>query len=66
MAFNPALVEAAKAVLAAAKIRKLSIVTAESCTSGLLASILSEAPGAAELLEGVWLPKTSDSCVSMV
>jgi Competence-damaged protein len=46
MAFNPALVEAAKAVLAVAKVRKLSIVTAESCTSGLLASVLSEAPGA--------------------
>jgi nicotinamide-nucleotide amidase len=58
MAFNSALVEAAKAVLAAAKIRKLSIVTAESCTSGLLASILSEAPGAAELLEGGFVTYT--------
>jgi nicotinamide-nucleotide amidase len=58
MAFNPALVEAAKAVLAAAKIRKLSIVTAESCTSGLLASVLSEAPGAAELLEGGFVTYT--------
>jgi len=58
MAFNPALVEAAKAVLAVAQIRKLSIVTAESCTSGLLASVLSEAPGAAKLLEGGFVTYT--------
>jgi nicotinamide-nucleotide amidase len=58
MAFNPALVEAAQAVLTAAKVRKLSIVTAESCTSGLLASVLSEAPGAAELLDGGFVTYT--------
>jgi nicotinamide-nucleotide amidase len=58
MAFDPPLVEAAKAVLAVAKARKLSIVTAESCTSGLLASVLSEAPGAAELLEGGFVTYT--------
>jgi nicotinamide-nucleotide amidase len=59
MAFDPALVEAAKAVLAVAKARKLSIVTAESCTSGLLASVLSEAPGAAELLDGGFVTYTN-------
>ena len=46
MSFNSTLVEAAKAVLARAKAGGLGIVTAESCTSGLLASVLSEAPGA--------------------
>jgi nicotinamide-nucleotide amidase len=49
MPFSTRLVEAAKEVLARAKAGKLGIVTAESCTSGLLASVLSEAPGAAEL-----------------
>ena len=58
MAFNSAFIEAAKAVLAAAKARKLSIVTAESCTSGLLATVLSEAPGAAELLDGGFVTYT--------
>src|SRR5260370_12400753 len=52
MSFKPALVDAASDVLALARTRGLSIVTAESCTSGLLASVLSEAPGAAELLHG--------------
>jgi nicotinamide-nucleotide amidase len=59
IAFNPALVEAAQVVLATAKARQLSIVTAESCTSGLLASVLSEAPGAAELLEGGFVTYTN-------
>ena len=36
----------------AAKARNLTIVTAESCTAGLLAKTLSDAPGAAEHLAG--------------
>jgi len=38
--FAAALVEAAKEVLALAKQKRLTIVTAESCTSGLLATAL--------------------------
>ncbi len=52
MAFSDNLIEAAEDVLALAKQKDQTIVTAESCTSGLLASVLSEAPGAAELLHG--------------
>jgi nicotinamide-nucleotide amidase len=48
----------AKRVLALASERGLGIVTAESCTSGLLASALSEAPGAAELLHGGFVTYT--------
>jgi nicotinamide-nucleotide amidase len=48
----------AKRVLARACERGLGIVTAESCTSGLLASALSEAPGAAELLHGGFVTYT--------
>jgi nicotinamide-nucleotide amidase len=58
MPFSPKLVEAAKEVLARAKAANLGIVTAESCTSGLLASVLSEAPGAAELLHGGFVTYT--------
>ena len=52
MAFSDNLIEAAEDVLALAKQKDQTIITAESCTSGLLASVLSEAPGAAELLHG--------------
>src|SRR5437016_7157589 len=45
MPFSPALVEAAQRALVGAKAGNLGIVTAESCTSGLFASVLSEAPG---------------------
>jgi nicotinamide-nucleotide amidase len=48
----------AKKVLALASERDLGFVTAESCTSGLLANALSEAPGAAELLHGGFVTYT--------
>jgi nicotinamide-nucleotide amidase len=49
---DEALVKRAAAVMAAAQQKGLSLVTAESCTGGLLAAVLSEAPGASEHLEG--------------
>ncbi|HEY6992109.1 MAG TPA: CinA family protein [Xanthobacteraceae bacterium] len=58
MPFSTRLAEAAKEVLLRAKAENLGIVTAESCTSGLLASVLSEAPGAAELLHGGFVTYT--------
>ena len=61
MSFKPALVDAASDVLALARTRGLSIVTAESCTSGLLASVLSESPGAAELLHGGFVTYTKQN-----
>jgi nicotinamide-nucleotide amidase len=48
----------AKRVLALAGERRLGIVTAESCTSGLLATALSEAPGASVLLHGGFVTYT--------
>lgn len=56
--FAKASLDAAEDVLALAKDRKLTVVTAESCTSGLLASLLSEAPGASELLHGGFVTYT--------
>jgi nicotinamide-nucleotide amidase len=56
--FTKASLDAAEDVLALAKDRKLTVVTAESCTSGLLASLLSEAPGASELLHGGFVTYT--------
>src|SRR5262245_22208149 len=48
----------AKRALAIAAQRNASIVTAESCTTGKLAALLSEAPGAAERLHGSFVAYT--------
>ncbi len=49
---DEALVRRACEVMALAERHGSSIVTAESCTGGLLASVLSEAPGAGDRLQG--------------
>lgn len=48
----------ASQTLAALRIRGLRIVTAESCTAGKLSALLSEAPGASQLLEGGFVTYT--------
>src|SRR5262245_51313242 len=48
----------AKRALEIAAQRNASIVTAESCTAGKLAALLSEAPGAAERLHGSFVAYT--------
>ncbi|HEY7662724.1 MAG TPA: nicotinamide-nucleotide amidohydrolase family protein [Xanthobacteraceae bacterium] len=58
MDFDDNLVRAAAEVLAIAERKGLTIITAESCTSGLLASVLSQAPGAGELLDGGFVTYT--------
>ena len=55
---SQSLLNAAERVMALAKEKRLTLVTAESCTSGLLAAVLSEAPGAAELLHGGFVTYT--------
>src|SRR5690349_13593312 len=58
MLTKPTLIDAARDVMAVARKRRLGIVTAESCTCGMLAFVLSEAPGAAEWLHGGYLTYT--------
>jgi nicotinamide-nucleotide amidase len=55
---RPTLVDLAERALATARRRNLTIVTAESCTVGKLAALLSEAPGAAEHLHGSFVTYT--------
>jgi nicotinamide-nucleotide amidase len=55
---RPTLVDLAERALATARRRNLTIVTAESCTAGKLAALLSEAPGAAEHLHGSFVTYT--------
>ena len=54
----PNLSKLAKQTLDAAQRRDLSIVTAELCTAGKLAVLLSEAPGAADHLHGGFVTYT--------
>lgn len=46
------LMETAKRVLAALKQEKKRVVTAESCTGGLVAAVLTAPPGASDCVEG--------------
>src|SRR5687768_6234959 len=57
---DKALVDKAIAVLDVLKARGLKAVTAESCTGGLIATVLSEAPGAAEHFEGAFVVYTPE------
>jgi hypothetical protein len=52
---------AAVRVLDVAKKRNLTIATAESCTTGMLSTILSEAPGASEHLHGGFVTYTKEN-----
>ena len=55
---NPALCEQAQAILTALKTAGMSIVTAESCTAGMIAAVLSRAQGASEALHGGFVTYT--------
>src|SRR5437868_15026178 len=50
----------AEDLVALAAGEKLTIITAESCTSGLLATVLSEAPGAGKILHGGFVTYTKE------
>jgi nicotinamide-nucleotide amidase len=57
---NESLQAMAEDLVARAAREKLTIITAESCTSGLLATVLSEAPGAAKILHGGFVTYTKE------
>jgi nicotinamide-nucleotide amidase len=49
--FSPELRARAEALLAAARAQGLKIATAESCTGGLIAGLLTEIPGSSDVLD---------------
>jgi len=55
---NQSLTAMAADLVALAARAQLTIITAESCTSGLLATVLSEAPGAGKILHGGFVTYT--------
>jgi nicotinamide-nucleotide amidase len=52
---------AAKQVVEFAKGRSLTLATAESCTAGALVHLLTEAPGAADIVHGGFVAYTKDN-----
>jgi len=57
---DDALIERAVDTLNAVKKRGLKVVTAESCTGGLVALVLTEAPGAADFFQGAFITYTPE------
>jgi nicotinamide-nucleotide amidase len=58
LTISPELCDRAQAILKALKDAGLSIVTAESCTAGMIAAVLSRADGAGEILHGGFVTYT--------
>jgi nicotinamide-nucleotide amidase len=58
---DEALVRRAADLLSRLQERGFTVVTAESCTGGLIASLLSEAPGASECLQGGFVVYTAQN-----
>jgi len=49
--FDPTLIRAATALLAECRARRLMLATAESCTGGLIAGVLTEIAGSSDVLD---------------
>jgi nicotinamide-nucleotide amidase len=59
--FSPELLKLAETVLAEARERALKIATAESCTGGLVAGLLTEIPGSSDVLDQGWVTYSDDA-----
>jgi nicotinamide-nucleotide amidase len=57
---SPALCDRAQAILKTLKDAGLSIVTAESCTAGMIAAVMSRADGASDVLHGGFVTYTKE------
>ncbi|HEX4028697.1 MAG TPA: CinA family protein [Rhizomicrobium sp.] len=59
--FSPALLAQAERLLADARAKGLKIVTAESCTGGLIAALLTEIAGSSDVVERGFVNYSNDS-----
>ena len=59
--FSPTLLDQAKNILAMARAKGLRIVTAESCTGGLIAGLLTEIPGSSDVVERGFVTYSNDA-----
>ncbi len=59
--FSPELIALATDLLAKARAKGLKIVTAESCTGGLIAALLTEIPGSSDVFERGFITYSNDA-----
>jgi nicotinamide-nucleotide amidase len=63
---DEALVEAARELLGLCRIKALTIATAESCTGGLVAAILTEVPGSSDAFDRGFVTYSNDAKSAML
>lgn len=66
MIFSPALEHMAETVLAEARAHGLKIATAESCTGGLIAGLLTEIAGSSDVVERGFVTYANEAKVEMI
>lgn len=64
--FAAALLTRAEHVLAACRARGLTLATAESCTGGLIAALLTEIPGSSDVVVGGFITYANAAKTSMI
>lgn len=64
--FTPELIASAEMVLLGCRARNLKLATAESCTGGLIASILTEIAGSSDVLDRGFVTYSNQSKIDML
>lgn len=64
--FGKALYEEAESLLRQLRARQLTLATAESCTGGLIAALLTEIPGSSEVFTHGFVPYANEAKASML
>lgn len=64
--FPPSLIASAEALLATLRSRKLMITTAESCTGGLIAGVLTEIAGSSDVVERGFVTYSNEAKMELI
>jgi nicotinamide-nucleotide amidase len=64
--FPADLIQSAEALLSACRSREMRLATAESCTGGLIAAVLTEIPGSSDVVERGFVTYSNDAKIDML